>query len=209
MVDTHPDCMVVVSGRHAPRFSPLAMLTNSHLKPTFLLVLGQYTPKLYGCLVDLTPIQVLPLLSWVNVYPAPMLSAACQCKSTLYCCCGSTSITGLCWWLGVNFCLPVTFGVFFMDSVSCDFFCLVVTLFVPFPREGYQNPCVPITFFRPQIATNAVKYSMCSPLEASGLAFDEARSSSATHPSQLCSPQQPMETFARGKQGSFYAPFGA
>ena len=74
------------------------------------------------------------------------------------------------------------------------FFCFVVIFFVPFPQEGYQNPCLPMIFFRPQTA-NAVKYSICSPLESSGLAFDEARSSSATRPYQSCSPQQPMETF--------------
>ena len=63
------------------------------------------------------------------------------------------------------FCLLVIFGVF-CGSGSCDFFCcLVVTFFVPFPEEGYQNPCLPITFCRPQTA-NAVKYSICSPLEA-------------------------------------------
>ena len=57
------------------------MLTNAHLKPIFLPVLGQYLPKLYGCLVDLTPMKVLQLLFWVNVYPAaPMLSAECQCN---------------------------------------------------------------------------------------------------------------------------------
>ena len=89
-----------------------------------------------------------------------------------------------------------------MDSVSCDFcFCLLVTFSVPFPQEGYQNSCLLITFFRPQTA-NDVKHSICSPLKASRLAFDGARGSSATHPSQPCSPQQPMETFALDKQGS-------
>ena len=105
--------MVVVSGRQAPSFSLLAMLTNSHLKPIFLLVLGQYLPKLYGCLVDLTPIQVVQLLFWVNVYPAaPMLSAACRCN--LHC----TVASGRCQSrlyvsMGINICpnsMPAVVG---------------------------------------------------------------------------------------------------
>ena len=35
-----------------------------------------------------------------------------------------------------------------VDSASCDFFCcVVVTVLVPFPPEGYQNPCLPAIFF--------------------------------------------------------------
>ena len=95
-----------------------------------------------------------------------------------------------------HFLLTGNFGGFFVDSVRCDFcFCLVVTFSCP----GYQNPCLPITFCRHQTA-NAVKYSICSYLGVSNLALDEARGSSATHPSQSCSPQQPTETFAFDKQ---------
>ena len=80
--------------------------------------------------------------------------------------------------------LLVTFAVLWIYIVRCDFyFRLVVTFFVPFS----QNSRLP-NFFRPQTA-NAVKYSICTPLEASSLAFDEARGSSATHLSQSCSPQ--------------------
>ena len=55
------------------------------------------------------------------------------------------------------------------------------------------KPALTYNFFRRQTA-NVVQYSICSPLEASSLAFDEARGSSATHPSHLCSPHHPMET---------------
>ena len=38
-------------------------------------------------------------------------------------------------------------------------FCLLVIFFVPFPRKGYPNPCLPITFFGPQTAS-AAKHSI-------------------------------------------------
>ena len=92
--------------------------------------------------------------------------------------------------------------------VSCDFFLLSRDFFsCLFPRRD-TNTLAYLELFRPQ-AANAVNYSICSLLEASDLAIDVARSSSATHPSQSCSPQQPMETFARDKQGSIYTPFRA
>ena len=55
------------------------------------------------------------------------------------------------------FCLLVPFG-FLVDLVSCDFFRLLVTFFVTFPHEGYQNPCLLITFFglKPQMLQNTV-----------------------------------------------------
>ena len=55
------------------------------------------------------------------------------------------------------FCLLVTCGVL-VDLVSCDFFCLLVIFFVPFPHEGYQHPCAPIIFFglKPQMLQNTV-----------------------------------------------------
>ena len=49
--------------------------------------------------------------------------------------------------LVVTFLFSCNFWGFLVDSVSCDFFCLLVTLSVPLPHEGYQNPCLSITFF--------------------------------------------------------------
>ena len=60
-------------------------------------------------------------------------------------------------------------------------FFLVVTFFVSFPRRDTKT-LVYLSFFRPQSAT-ALKYSICGPLQARSLAYDEARGSSATHPS--------------------------
>ena len=95
-----------------------------------------------------------------------------------------------------------------MDSVSLDFLLLSRDFFRAVSPGRIPKPLLTYNFFRPQ-AADAVKYNICSPLEASGPAPDEARSSSATHPSQSCSPQQPMETFARNKQSSIYTPFRA
>ena len=66
------------------------------------------------------------------------------------------------------------------------FFLLSRDFFRAVSPGGIPKPSLTYNFFWPQTA-NAVKYSICNPLEASGLAFDEARSSSSAHPSQSCS----------------------
>ena len=99
------------------------------------------------------------------------------------------------------FCLLVTFGVFWRIQLLVTFFLLSRDFFRALSPGRIPKPLLAYNFFRPQTA-NAVKYSTCSPLEASRLAFDGAPGSSATHPSQSCSPQQPMEEFALDKQGS-------
>ena len=99
--------------------------------------------------------------------------------------------------------LTCKFWGFWWIQVFVTFIWLTRDFFGAFSPGRIPKPLLTYNFFRRQ-TENAVKYSICNPLKASCPAFDEARGSSTTHPSQSCSPQQAMETFALDKQGSIY-----